>query len=284
MQLLSYALPDSHNFFFFSDKHEGSILSSQRGWDKMCHMMASEYEGCGNNYGGDGGDSIEAIMVDDKRYSIEQLTEARPLVQMQDAIRIREPIREQLLYMLDGNHDRHLWRFGDIAWEMCRSLGVDYGTTTAKVTIKSKDGTLMYKVFSTHGFKSITSTADDPKRREVNKQLILKRHLKFKAGDCAVMIKGHTHKLLVCKPETELYLTDDGKKINQNYTKSGQTEDYIHPDARWYGNSGSFLRLYGEGISGYAERFEYDPVEIGFLILRVRDRKIISLDKIYLDI
>ena len=114
--------------------------------------------------------------------------------------------------------------------------------------------------------------------------LILKRHLKFKAGDCAVMVKGHTHKLLVCKPEAELYLTDDGKRIQQKYTGWGQNEEYIHPDARWYGNTGSFLKLHGKGISGYAEIFEYDPVELGFLILKVRRKRIQSLDPYYLKI
>ena len=114
--------------------------------------------------------------------------------------------------------------------------------------------------------------------------LILKRHLRFKAGDCAVMIKHHTHKLLVCKPETELYLMDDGKNIKQAYTSWGQSEPYIHPDSRWYGNAGSFLKLYGKGISGYAEVLEYDPVELGFLCLIVRDKKILELKPIYLNL
>lgn len=157
-------------------------------------------------------------------------------------------------------------------------MGVDYGTWSAKLSIQTSDGKLMYKIFETHGIRSITSAADDPKRRRVNMQLILKRQLKFKFGDCAVMIKHHTHKLLVCKPESELYLTDNGKHIKQEYTTYGQNEDYIHPDARWYGNAGSFLRMYGEGMSGYAEINEYDPVELGFLILKVRDRKIVELE------
>ena len=115
-------------------------------------------------------------------------------------------------------------------------------------------------------------------------QLVLKRHLKFKAGDCAVMIKHHTHKLLVCKPESEVYLVDDGEQIRQAYTGWGQDEPYIHPDARWYGNGGSFMKLYIDGITGYAERAEYDPVELGFLVLKVRDRKIVSLDPVYIQI
>ena len=115
-------------------------------------------------------------------------------------------------------------------------------------------------------------------------KLALKRHLKFKAGDCAVMIKHHAHKLLVCEPEQELYLTDNGKKIKQGYTTYIQNSDYIHPDLRWYGCAGAFLTMFGHGISGYAEVAEYDPVELGFLIIKVRNKKITGLDPYYVKI
>jgi len=282
MKLIMKQLPANHNFFSFGDDHNGSVLSSVKGWGILVKMMLSEYDGCSNNYGADGGDAIEAIMVDDRRYSPEKLTEPLPLEQVQNAIKKREPIKHLLLYRLMGNHERALWKFGDLAKEISDQLGVDYGTYTTKLTVQDSNGKLMYKVFDTHGWRSITSTADDPIRRRTNMELILKRQLKRKAGDCAVMIKHHTHKLIVCKPESDLYLTDDGKKIKQAYTQWGQTEPYIHPDARWFGNAGSFLKLYGEDISGYAEIAEYDPVELGFLVLRVRNKKIVGLDPVYL--
>lgn len=282
MKLLTKQLPDDHNIFHFGDLHDGSVLSSQKGWNKLIEAMGSEYDGCSNNYGIDGGDMIEAILVDDKRFDPEKLTQPLPLEQIDRAIKLRQSIKHQLLFALMGNHERKLWRFGDITAKICEELGVDYGTYTAKLTVEDTKGKLMYKIYETHGLKNITSTADDPKRRKANMELILKRHLRFKAGDCAVMIKHHTHKLLVCKPDTELYLTDNGREIKQNYTDWGQSESYIHPDARWYGNAGSFLKLYGKGVSGYAEILEYDPVELGFLVLKVRDKKIISLDPYYL--
>lgn len=284
MKLITRKLPSNHNIFFFGDMHDGSVLSSQHGWKKLIELTNSEFDGCSNNYCADGGDMIEAIMVDDPRFSPEKLEEALPLVQMKEAVKKREPIKDKLLYILMGNHERKLWRFGDITKWVCDELNVDYGTYTAKLIVKDTNGKLMYRVYDTHGFKSITSTADDPVRRRTNMELVLKRHLKFKAGDCAVMIKHHVHKLLVCKPEPELYLVDDGKKIKQNYTGWGQNEAYIHPDARWYGCAGSFLKLYGKDISGYAEIYEYDPVELGFLILEVRNKKIMELKPYYLQI
>jgi len=284
MKLITHQLENDHNIFFFGDRHKGAELSSNKGWDKLVSMMNSKYDDCKNNYGVDGGDMIEAIMVDDKRFSPEMLKEPLPLVQMEEAIKDREPIKDKLLAILMGNHERKLWRFGDITAKVCETLGVDYGTWTCKIAINDKNDNLMYKIFETHGHKGITSSADDPIRVVANMRLTLKRHLRKKAGDCAVMIKHHVHKLLVSEPTFELYLTDDGEKIKQHYTSWGQNEPYIHPDARWYGCAGSFLKLYGDGFSGYAEIAEYDPVEIGFLILKVRNKKIVELKPYFLDI
>lgn len=284
MKLITRELQDNHNIFVFGDVHEGSVLSSVKGFQSMVNMMDSEYEGCKNNYGIDMGDMIEAIMVDDKRFSEDKLTEPLPLEQVNKATVRREPIKDRLLCILEGNHERKLWRFGNLTEEVCKRLGVEFGTYTAKITIQGKSGDQMYKMFVAHGNKSINSAADDPTRRIANMKLSLKRSLKFKAGDCAVMVKGHTHKLIVCEPEPELYLTDDCNNIKQGYTSWGQNEDYIHPDARWYGNSGSFLKLYGKGTSGYAEIAEYDPIPLGWLVLRVRRKKIVSLDPVYLKI
>ena len=277
MKLITKTLPNSHNLFLYGDQHLGSVLSSQKAWDKLLNAVNSEYEGISNNYLVDGGDMMEAIMVDDPRFSAEKLTEALPLEQIKQAVKSREPIKDKLLCILQGNHERKLWRFGDITQEVCSQLGVPYGTYTIKLTVLDSKGELMYKLYDTHGFRGITSCADDPKRRMVNQQLILKRQLRFQAGDCAVMIKHHVHKLFVCKPEPELYLTDDTKEIKQAYTSWGQNEPFIHPDLRWYGVAGSFLKLFGKNVSGYAEVFELNPVELGFLVLVVRNRKIVDL-------
>jgi hypothetical protein len=139
-------------------------------------------------------------------------------------------------------------------------------------------------MFLTHGYGSINSSADDGVRRKANMRLSLKRKLKDKAGDCILMGMAHTHKLIVSKPEETLYLTDNGKQIKQNYTASKHTDGYIHPDHRWYVNTGSFYRLYGkDGISGYAERAGYDPVELGYILIKVRNREIIAVEKVLLD-
>lgn len=287
MKIIPVKLEASHNLFFFGCKHDGSALSSDKAWDKMVDMMCSEYEGCSNNYGIDMGDAVEAITVDDKRFDPEILTrggEKLPLQQMMMAKKRREPIKDKLLIMHFGNHEFTLMSVGNITATICEDLGVNYGTFSSKMIVKDSRDNTMYRTYQTHGRKSINSTADDPKRRQTNLELTLKRHLKFKAADCVLQIKGHTHKLLVCKPASELYLYDDGEKIKQAHTSWGQNEEWIHPDARWYGNSGAFLKLFGDGMSGYAERAEYDPIEMGWLIAIIRDKKIMELRRVPVNI
>ena len=278
-------MPANHNLFLFGDDHEGTTLRHDKGWDKLVNMMHSEYEGCKNNYGWHHGDPIEAIMIDDPRYHPDTIKNPLPFEQMQQAIKNIQPISNKILGMNESNHPLKLWRFGPITQTICDKLNIPFATWSAKLIVRTINDQLMYKSFHTHGRKSITSTADDPKRRIVNQRLILKRHLKFKMGDTILMCKGHVHKLIICGPESELYMTDDGEKVRQHHTMDDidQTDSYIHPDHRTYVCTGSFMKLYGEDVSGYGEIGEYDPIELGFAVACVRDRKLIGVDPIYLD-
>ena len=284
MKLLEARLESSHNLFFAGDDHEGSKHSSQSAFLEFLGMVKAPYMGCANNYVVSTGDQLEAITIGDPRYAKDKLNDPLPLAQLKRAIAKRKEIANKHLVVLEGNHCAKLWHFGNLAEELANGLGCAFGTYTCKLSIKDKWGRLMYKVFATHGSGTIRSVADDPIRREANMRLSLKRKMMHKAGDCAVMVMGHSHRLMVTPPQHSLYLTDDGEKIRQHYTGYEQNAPYIHPDARWYGNSGSFCRLYVEGESGYAERAGYDPMELGFLILRVRDKKIVGLDPIYLGV
>lgn len=296
MKLLKKPIAPNSNIFLISDDHEGSQFRYDKGWDQMCHMVNSEWNGVPpvNNYVVDGGDFMEAIAIDDRRYGPETDKETVPDLQVEAGVKNREPIKDHIVTILDGNHPLKLWKFGMLTARLCRMLSVPYGTYTAKISWTDKRGNVKFKSFHRHGAKSITSTADDPKRRKANMELILKRHLREASGDAILMCKSHTHKLLVCRPEPPLYLTDDGKHIHAGYAESPQNAEYIPPDLRWYVNTGSFLRMYNVGsrlsskfgdnlgVSGYAERYEYDPIELGFAIAEIRDWKLVEIRKIKL--
>ena len=267
------------------DTHEGTVLQAKDAIQEFINMVLEPYDGVKTNYVIHHGDEIEAFTVDHKFYNAETSNEPIPLQQAKEVIKDFKPIRKNILAWLLGNHPWALHKFGNITRDViCKELGIEYGTYTLKYSFNNKKNETQWKLFATHGRKGISSTADDPSRREANMKLILKRHLQHKASDAQILSKAHSHKLLILEPTANLYLYDDGEKIKKGYTKPivYLEHSYIPPDQCWYVNTGSFLKLYEMGVSGYAEMAEYDPVEIGFAIAKVRDHHVIGVDKIIL--
>jgi len=282
VKLIEKRVPSNWNLFLFGDDHEGTILRSDKGWDQLIDMMESPYDGIPprRNYGWHHGDFMEAVMIDDPRYDMDTVKTPIPMEQLDAAERNMKPIKGRLVGMSEGNHPLKLWKFGRLTEILCDRLGIVYGTWATKIIWKDNKDRLMFKSFHTHGRKAINSAADDQERRESNMRLILKRHLKEKMGDAVLMVKGHSHRLLITEPMRKLYIGDKDGKLKERYTSSNHTDPYIHPDHRWYVNSGSFLNLYGEDVSGYAEIAEYDPMEHGFAVAKIRERQIVGIDKV----
>jgi len=291
MRLLKFRMPEDFNLFLFGDLHIGSILFSRKKWEAFVNQFQSSYAGlpADRNYAVCHGDVIEAIRVDDPRYD-PRVHKNFPLEQVQDAAELLSQLGDGLLVVLQGNHELALWRSGDWGMEIVNRLKekhrlrrVEYGTLTAKISyLRHRGRRLLFKHYATHGRRLIRSYADDPERRESNEKLILKRHLKNMAGDALLMSKGHTHKLIVAEPKKRLYLIDDGERIVHRYTEARQG-DFIPEDMRWYVNTGTFQKAFVLGVSTYAERMEMEPVILGYAVARVREGKIIGVDKVYLE-
>ena len=283
MKIIKKVLPRDHNLFLFGDTHRGAKTFHENGWKTFCDMMLKPYKGCKHNFGVDHGDVTECIPIEDYRFD-RKTTDGMILSQIDQAIEDREPIKDNILVILNGNHtERMSLKLGDdIVKRMCDELGVTYGTYATVIEYFDTSGILMYRHFAHHGYGTIHSTCDDIKRRKANMNLSLKRKLKDKFGEAILMSLGHTHKLIICKPEKELYMKVVDGNLKGAYTSPKKYDGYIHPDHRWYVNTGSFFKLYGEGVSTYAEKFGYDPIELGFAIAVVRDGKIEDIDKIVL--
>jgi hypothetical protein len=279
MQLITKQVPDNFNLYCFGDLHKGSILHYDDGVQHLIDSIKTPYEGCKNNLAVNHGDNCEAICMDDPRYQRDTTLYDSVLAEADAVVKTLKPISKHMVCGLDGNHELKLWRtFGNLSQRIYNELNVPFGTYTARITYTFKDGSVL-KHFATHGARSINSSADDAKRRLATMQLILKRLLKFKSQTCALATMGHTHKLLVCAPDPELYLDDDGAHITQHYT-SPHHSGYIHHEQKWFANTGSFMKLYEMGVSGYAERFGYDPNELGYIIAMIRDRQLIDVRKV----
>ena len=280
MKLHEQKVPENWNLFLVGDFHIGSILHFDEGLDQLIESVCSKYKDCKRNLVLLHGDLIECITPDDPRFDINM---TRPMFLNQQIEFVTErlqPIRKHIIGSMEGNHEQKVWRYGNVAEQIADSLLVPFLTYSCKITYKDTKG-IQFKHFANHGFGSINSVADDIRRQKTNMKLTLKRKLKKKFGDALLCSCGHTHKLLINKPVSELYLTDDGETIHQNYTKPVNS-DFIHPDHKYYVNTGSLMKLYVEGFSGYAERAGYDPIELGYAVVTIRNREIQDVDKVIL--
>lgn len=279
MRFHERAMPDDFNLYLFGDTHEGTVAHYRDGFKAMAQTIIDDPMG----YGVDHGDMIEAITIDDKRYDPDTCSD-RVLSQISTAIEARREMAEagKLLAILNGNHELKLWRFGEISEHVAKVLQVPYLGYTGVLSYFDKSGGLMFKHYATHGRKGIGSAADDPVRRDANMKISLKRILGGKAGDCALMSMGHTHRLMVVQPHHALYLTSDGDRVKQNYYRTEQAAHFIHPDHRWYVNTGSFYRTQVVGADTYSEIAQYDPLELGYAKVSVRDGLIRDVERVLL--
>jgi len=287
MRLMRYQVPSNFNLFFAGDTHEGNEAFSEKAFRKFADIFFSSYEGIGSDrnwfiHMGDPGDFISRT---DTRHD-PKIHRQSVLEQFSHIKNRYKPFTPQMLGMLDSNHPLTLDPLGNVTEWLCNpeQLNIPYLTYSAHLTFLSSKDELLFKVYATHGHKTITSTADDEIRVEANKQLILKRHLKRKMSDCALMVKGHAHKIIIAPPTPRMGLKADPKKLVSFYPNPTDyhTLDFIPWEMRWYGCSGSFLRTYLIGANTYSEKAEYDPVDLGFLVAIIRDRKIKELRAIRL--
>ena len=271
MELLTANLPYNHRVYFISDFHEGTILQDVSGLETTIQRI--KHDPLARVVVG--GDLAEAIMIDDPRYSSETMDKGKdiPILQYRSVIERLRPISGKILCIMAGNHDwKIVNRVGNLVRDyVCHELNVPYGTYSVKITIKDPKDRPMYKLFYTHGNGTLNSTAPDPVTRLANMRGMLKRKLQHKFADCVLMGTAHNHKLVTLKPIPVLYLTTTEDKIQQHYTGSEQYAEYIHPDHRFYFSSGSFLKLFARGVSGYGELAGFDPHELGYCIAHAED-------------
>lgn len=279
MKIIKHTLPSDCDIALFGDDHEGAVNSVSEATDAIMDWVLAKK----NRFFCHMGDAIEAITTSDKRYDHGSTKQPIPLKQADMVVSRYKRVAKRCLTWLYGNHEFALDKFGNLSERMAKDLGVPYGTWTTKLHLSDKHGHMM-KFFLCHGVKnSLKSAAKDYDQRMANMQAALKMRLKEKCGDALLMACGHTHQLLVVPPAQKLILTDDGSQIHHHYMAQGHADahGYIEPDRRWYANTGSFLRLYGdENTVGYGERAGFDPVELGHVVVEIRDRQLTNVRKV----
>jgi len=278
VKLISKNIPLNCEIALHGDTHIGNAFFHRKGLTKFISWLGEKPK---SRFFVHMGDIIEAREVNHKYYRVGEMSEPIPLQQIKEAQNIYEPVKKQCLVALKGNHEDDLIRFGNLAQHFCEQLNIDYGTWTTILTLKNNNKQL-FKVFLTHKTRhKLPAGAKDYEQKRGNMVAALKNSLKFKHGGCLVMAVGHTHKLLIVPPSKKLIISNDDKEIKQTYLSAGDGEaDYIEEDRRWYVNTGSFLKLYINGIDGYAERAGLDPIILGYPVCIIRKGKLIDIQEV----
>jgi hypothetical protein len=265
MQIIPVPSMPDMDYYLFGDVHDGTLASDEKGFDKVIIEIQNNPIARASSMG----DLLEGFWIDDPRFDSDTNTTS-PLTQRRHIIDKLSAIQGKLDTLLDGNHERKLKKtVGKITEDMCKELKLLYGTFSSK--LEFSDG---YKFYIMHGARGISSMSPDPVRRKAYMLFTLQRHLQELAGDCIVMAKGHAHKLLVSTPVPLLYTITEKGKLKAKYTQPGSRDVYISPEHRYYACTASFLKSQLIGVDTYSERFELSPVELGFVKVIIRDKKV----------
>jgi hypothetical protein len=230
------------------------------------------------------GDLFEGLTIDDKRYQRDRIKIHEPLGQLMVMKDILEPIKGQIVCILEGNHEHTLRKFGNLSETLSKMLGVGYGTSVAVVRVQNS-----FDIFVAHGSGSMRHSANDPKVLKVHQLDYLKKKLKHRWGSSLIMACGHYHKLLINEPDRKLYTFRDasGKNIKQGYTNTKpfnrKLGDFIPIDERYYVCTGSFKGIYELGTSGWEEDMGFDANELGYIEINVENGKLKSIKEIVLE-
>lgn len=284
MEIIKKMLPADYELVLTSDLHLGSPCVSEENIAEMVDYVASNPNCFMTNFG----DNIEAIAPNDKRFAFSDTKYKTAQDQCDAVIKLFAPIKEKILAIGLGNHEYKLLNIFNVAKYLCEGLGVRYGGYCYKLECHNElTNGLMHKMFFTHGNGQITSNAKDAIQAEGNKRAGLKLKLSKSAhADCILMAMGHTHKSLIVEPtiNNQLYLTSEDGKIKQHYRyHEEQNSNFIPPDARWYINNPSFMKLHapaGSGYISYAEVAGYEPSEIGYTKVTVENGNVVNAERV----
>jgi hypothetical protein len=236
------------------------------------------------------GDLIEAITPEDKRWKTTSIDWQgqlfTPEEQAKAVVKELSVLKGRIPVVLAGNHEWKLMNTVCFPDQMATALDSQYGGSACVVHFDWNDRPA-FRFHVMHGGWTPSSNAKDVVQADANMRATLKMKLQDQVGDCIAHFCGHGHRLMVQPPTAHRHLyitTSKSGKVSQNYKVSpSQAASYLHPDTRWFGMCGSFLKLYsppGSKAIGYAEMFGYRPNEIGCLKAEVRNGQVVNVQKL----
>lgn len=288
MELIYRKMPPNYTLVQTSDWHIGPKNCYMTGIEKLVQRVKRTKD-CFMAFAGD---SVDAVIAGDKRYASCSMELDNPALspheQADIVIKVLKPIKKKIVAFGIGNHEFHHINTFSIGHYITEKLGCPYGAYNYKFIALDGKGEPVHRFYITHGNGNLPRGAKDPIQRIANRKAALKRKLDASGHtDCIYMGCGHSHQLLEVEPtiDQEVMLTDDGEgNLEHAYRQQvNQRSSYIAPEARYYGNSGSFLRLYSEPGSqsiSYGEMKGYDPAEMGWIELTIKNHELVGVKRV----
>jgi len=268
-------LPGNCHLYKITDTHVGNAAISESIIKKAIRQIRSKK----NSRVVFGGDQIETICIGDKRYDIavhgHRMT--RMNAQRDAFMDLFDPIADRVLWILDGNHERHICNYYLPNLDIAQRWRTVYANGTLVKAIFPD-----WRMASWHGSGSVGSRAGDALQRSTNLLIALKRNMRaLPVDDCEIVACGHYHQCLLHPPENKLILTSEGLDLRHSYTQPGRVymgdiadNTYrIHEEDRWWMCCGGFLKAYSEDMPSYTEDAGLQATEMGYGHIEIKNGK-----------
>jgi hypothetical protein len=268
-------LPGNFDLFLVNDPHLGNRAMSRSTVEKVVRTIKSKK----HSYVAFQGDQLETIAVTDPRFDlmVHGHQYARFNAQVKAFIALFEPVGDRILWILDGNHEKHIHNIYLPNLDIAERFNTVYANG---VLVKALFGD--WRLASWHGHGSVSSRAGDELQRATNLLIALKRNLRnLPVDDCDIVACGHYHQCLLHPPENKLILVSEGLDLKNYYTRPGRVYIgdpadgvyRIHDSDRWWMCCGGFLKAYSEDMPSYTEDWGLQATEMGYGHIEIKNGK-----------
>jgi len=235
------------NIYLSGDTHLGSKQSDTEAWVDTLHTVRDDP--IGFHFGM--GDYVDSIVARDKRY--DPFNRDPAFESIDDAFTFFEDtykcLKDKSGGLLVGNHEWKLIQYCEMneIRKICHRLNIPYLGFSSLLELKFPNGKKLMG-FVAHGAGG---------GRKPGSKLNRLDEVKGKFNNLDFAAFGHTHDL-VTRPI--ITLQQDGRTIQSKVIHTAST--------------GSYLRNYVPETLGYGERALYDPLPVGYIILKIRGGEI----------
>jgi hypothetical protein len=273
MQIFERRMPNDFNLWCIGDFHIGTVAFAEKPFIRMRDEVKNDKMG----FVAGMGDYVEGRAIDHPYFELATTDLNTPLAYKQAEVVVKylDPIRDKILFLLEGNHDRYSKNYiGLVENIMCKELGVPFGTWSCLHKFTFKGGRELVGHF-THGSdrkSPVRSQSPIPARQQINEKLSLINILSSAGFDADFHCCGHYHRMITYSPSqyTDLKLIIKNGDLKEQY-KALDKED---PFGQYYACTGAWMRQFVNGISTYGERALYRSVSIGCIVYHIRGGKI----------